>query len=81
MKTCGTCKYRGEPITFWDYEVCDDITTSYFACERIKHDKNFEGYPGLAAKVRDGSGYMARLCVESDFGCSLWEPKEDGKDG
>lgn len=79
-KTCGTCKYRGEPITheWWD-EKKDDMVTrqTYFLCALIKHINGEYGerdyMPGLGAGVIDGSGYHAALCVESDFGCNRYE--------
>ena len=82
-KTCGTCKYRGEPIEheYWD-EAEDDMVArqTYFLCELIKHingSYSAENYkPGLGAGVTDGSGYYAALCVESDFGCNRWEQKK-----
>ena len=72
MNTCGTCKWRGTPI---------ENAEGYFLCDRIMQ-KNSAGYiyegelpKGEKAAVIDGSGYYAALCVESDFGCNLWEPK------
>lgn len=74
METCGTCKYRGDPIDDWDGR--EDGRTDYFLCARIKHinkSGSFAYEPGQHAGVKDGSGYHAALCVESDFGCTLWE--------
>ena len=85
--TCGTCKYRGKPITESDFGTFDDsdpsayrkVDTGYFLCDMIRHinggDPN--GYErGLPAGVSDGSGYQAAFCVSSDFGCNRWEWRE-----
>ena len=74
-RTCGTCKHKGEAIP-------DDLgePTTYFLCGRVQfyyelgYNKRFG--PGERALVQDGSGYAAALCVEDDFGCNLWEPKD-----
>jgi hypothetical protein len=79
-KTCGTCRHRGKPITKYDYEKNKSVDTGYFLCDRIRHgnrDIRYEDIPrGEYAAVIDGSGYHAALCVESDFGCTLWEAKK-----
>ena len=56
------------------------VELTYFLCARIKMadeiiSEDSERYqpPGSKAVVTDGSGYYAALCVESDFGCNLWE--------
>ena len=73
MNTCGTCKHRGEPVVAND---CDgECPTTYFLCDRAKHDEEWKYLPGQGAVVTDGSGYYAALCVENDFGCNLWEGK------
>lgn len=74
--TCGTCKYRGEEIEAYDDEG-DDMKTGYFLCDLIKHTNGDRPHytKGLGAGVKDGSGYYAALCVESDFGCNRWEAK------
>lgn len=87
MNTCGTCKYRGEPVEheYWD-EKKDDLVTrqTYFLCDLIKHingDGGEKDYaPGMGAGVKDGSGYYAALCVEEDFGCNKWEPSPDTRE-
>jgi hypothetical protein len=70
-KICGNCKYRGDEI-----EMClgEDRDFEYggsgfFLCTRILHDENYTPEKGSGAVVQDGSGYHAKLCVESDFGC------------
>ena len=77
MNTCGTCKHRGEPImtNAWDSDDLEEYPTTYFLCDRIKHDDGWKYLAGQWAVVTDGSGYKAALCVESDFGCNLWEGK------
>lgn len=82
MNTCGTCKYRGEPIehSYWDEATDKEVEGStYFLCDLIKHingEYGAENYKaGLGAGVKDGSGYFAALCVEEDFGCNKWAPK------
>ena len=78
MNTCGTCRFRGDAIERYSKEDGKDVATSYFLCQKIKHlngdEFNYDDYPkGLLAGVIDGSGYHAVLCVETDFGCNLWE--------
>ena len=77
MNTCGTCKYRGERIDVmdWGSDYFDNNPITYFLCDRIKHDKGWKYRATQGAVVTDGSGYKAALCVESDFGCNLWEGK------
>jgi hypothetical protein len=76
METCGTCKYRGQQIEGdWDDEAMAPKLTDYFACELIKHDAEYQYLPKAGAVVTDGSGCMAKLCVEEDFGCNRWEAK------
>ncbi len=80
MNTCGTCKYKGKTITKLGDDKSDweDIPTSFFLCNRIKHGNHSYGKGnerGEHAQVTDGSGYYAALCVEDDFGCILWEKK------
>ena len=79
MGNCGECKYRGEPIikTDWSNDDITEIDTGYFLCELIKHDKENRYPKNEGFIVQDGSGYIASLCVESDFGCIKWE-KADG---
>ena len=72
---CGNCKFKGKPVTRFDYEKCEDVETGYFACDLIKHDEGNKYLPKLGAVVVDGSGYFAALCVESDFGCNKWSDK------
>ena len=69
-----------------NYLDSEPVTLSYFLCKRIEmssaiisedrgdYPTNYEE-PGKTAVVTDGSGYYAALCVESDFGCNLWESK------
>ena len=77
MSTCETCKHRGDdPIT-----VCNERTdwdakpSTYYECKRATHDERYDYEPGQQAVVTDGSGYMAKLCVENTFGCNRWEAK------
>jgi hypothetical protein len=77
MNTCATCKHRGkEPI-----EACngrtnwDCVPSTYYECKMATHDKRADYEPGHQALVIDGSGYMAKLCVELTFGCNKWEAK------
>lgn len=79
MNTCGTCKYRGEPLEMRNPDEDSGdymIPSSYFACDLIKHDEGYRYKPKAGAVVVDGSGYTATLCVEEDFGCNRWFPKE-----
>jgi hypothetical protein len=73
-KTCGTCKFRGKPVEYKGWSE-DEKPTSYFLCDRIKHDTEWAYLAGQGALVEDGSGYHAALCVEDDFGCNKWEAK------
>lgn len=76
MNTCGTCKHRGKNITQPDYETYGpDRPTTFFLCDRVNFDdEHGRATPtGGKAYVVDGSGYYAALCVETDFGCNLWE--------
>ena len=75
LKTCGTCKYLGKEVEAFDYEKDETCKTGFFLCSRIMHDKRWKYHKGDKAVVEDGSGYHAALCVESDFGCNLWEAK------
>lgn len=76
MNTCGTCKYRGEPIQPEDWDNGGKrAETTYFLCDRIKHDDRWSYMRNQGAVVVDGSGYYAVLCVEDDFGCNKWEAK------
>ena len=43
--------------------------SGFFLCQRILHDADYRPEKGAGAVVQDGSGYHAKLCVESDFGC------------
>ena len=72
MNTCGTCKFRGDPVQGADYKP-----STYFLCARIKEGGRlwYDSSPGKGAFVEDGSGLYAALCVESDFGCNRWEAK------
>jgi hypothetical protein len=77
MNTCKTCKFKGEEISVWDYELDEPIekNTGYFSCNRIKHGgvKDDNHKLGNQACVVDGSGYYAALITEDTFGCILWE--------
>ena len=76
--TCGTCRYRGVPANECEMGRIEDggKQCTYFLCGRIEQKPNYWVYPaGKKAMVKDGSGYYAALCVETDFGCSLWEAK------
>ncbi len=76
-KTCGMCKHKGEAITKYDCGEITDIDTGYFMCDLIEHDDGWQYKQGQKAVVTDGSGYMATLCVENDFGCVRWESNEN----
>ncbi len=81
-QTCGTCRFRGEALTFTDED--DDFKekqTDYFLCGQIKHYRGsgwgYERPPRAevgSSYVVDGSGYHAALCVAEDFGCNRWAP-------
>ena len=68
-----------------NYLGSDKMKLSYSLCGKIQMSKEIisdqDDYPtnweepGSKAVVTDGSGYYAALCVESDFGCNLWEIK------
>lgn len=78
-KTCGTCRFRGEPILI-DNEKYEDVESGFFLCDLIKHFAEMHGrVTGLpkqsGAVVIDGSDYYAALCVENEFGCNKWEAK------
>lgn len=79
-KTCGNCRFKGKPITYFDYGKGDpcgvEVDSGHFLCDRIKHEErsSYE-IPKTGAYVVDGSGYYAALCVADDFGCNLWEAK------
>lgn len=75
-KLCGNCKYLGKEVTGYD-EDFNDVAKGYFACDLIKHDKQWKYEPKAGAVVVDGSGYSAALCVEADFGCNRWEEKPE----
>jgi hypothetical protein len=68
--------FRGEVINKND-EDYDPVPTSYFLCDLIGHDYDYDYEEGLGAAVTDGSGYFAALCVEEDFGCNRWEHEQD----
>ena len=74
-KICGNCKHLGEAVTNYSYETDKDEPTSYFVCGLIKRVDRSELKSGQVAKLQDGSDYYARLLVESDFGCNLFEGK------
>ena len=75
MNTCGTCKHRGDVIKKENFETFECNSTTFFLCNRIKHDHRYQYAIQELAVVIDGSGYHAALCVENDFGCNLWEVK------
>lgn len=90
MNTCGTCKYRGKEMVGYkpiydakgNYVDAEKVPLTYFLCGRVKmsdeiiyEDSGRWQEPGSKAVVTDGSGYYAALCVENDFGCTLWEGK------
>lgn len=76
--TCGTCKYRGKPITRHGDEASnwENVDTGYFLCEQIKH-QHADRKPTSVAFVQDGSDYYAALCVADEFGCNQWAPVVD----
>lgn len=78
-RLCGTCRH---------WKEAKGEGGSYFGeCWRIIHDvhRDCEGPPngmdsGILchkAVVIDGSGYAAALRTQDDFGCVLWEPREE----
>jgi hypothetical protein len=75
MNTCGTCRFKGKNIERDNPETFEVEPTKFFLCERIKHVPSGVSKDD-GAFVIDGSGYYAALCVDDDFGCKLWEPKE-----
>lgn len=76
MNTCGNCKFKGDPIMTWINDYEDEVSSGYFACQRVKHEKlSTDIASGQGAFVKDGSGYYAALCVEDDFACNRWEEK------
>lgn len=77
-QTCGNCAYRGEEIEADDpTDPTETIGTGYFLCGRAKMLEHlYRPHPkGEGAFVKDGSGYFAALCVETDFACNRWAPK------
>lgn len=79
---CGTCKFRGEPLTWCDDEEYVEKPTRYRVCERLKHlqEHPCNGEEDIRfsteiAGVMDGSSYKASAVVTDEFGCVLWEPK------
>ena len=86
MSTCGTCRHRGEAIKTnhapdgrW---MAEPVDTAFFLCDLIKHTGT-ESELGLevdktGARVVDGSGYFAALCVADDFGCNRWAAIAEG---
>lgn len=79
-RICGNCKHLGKEITVFaecpETGKYDYIGTGYFICGLVKMTGDDELKKGAGAVVQDGSDYMARLLVESDFGCKLFEGKE-----
>lgn len=83
MNRCETCRHRGDdPLEtgYWDEEKDEYVERhTYYECKRVAHgnaDYGKENHkPGEKALAVDGSGYHAKLVVENDFGCVLWEPK------
>lgn len=77
-KTCGNCKYLGEPILIYNEDYTDEVPTGYFVCGLAQHVGMKTELPvnkKLKAAVIDGSGYHAALCVVEDFGCNQWTQK------
>lgn len=81
QKACGNCKHRGnDPVDVYRYDpdtLEEILSMSYYECKRVAHgNQKSPGYePGQKALAVDGSGYWARLVVENDFCCKLWEAK------
>lgn len=80
MKTCATCKHRGdEPLEYGRYDDdYNDLPITYYECKKVAHGNksSTNAYePGQGALAVDGSGYHAALCVELTFGCVLHEDK------
>lgn len=81
MNRCATCKHRSSD--FVDTYRCDEdgneLPVTYYACLKVEHGNGGSGEDsykaGKKALAVDGSGYSARLVVEADFGCVLWEAK------
>ncbi len=81
MKTCGTCRHWGvdlrnsrqDTLAGWvDQKRCYRIADSsehVFDNEHVLDDE--------PAYTQDGSGYFSALLTKPDFGCVLWEPKND----
>ena len=83
MNTCANCR-------FWDPEESEH-TKGFHDCKRIPmKEKVFEWsgeevmtwkpksqYQGITAYVQDASGYRAILTTQADFGCTLFESKEE----
>lgn len=74
MNTCGTCKYKGDAIEGWDDDMDKYGPTGFFLCTFIEQKIRGEEAK-TKAYVKDGSDYYAALCVDDDFGCTLWEGK------
>lgn len=86
-KTCGNCKFKGEPIKLdckFNEETWEDGITGFFKCDLVKQGLEHSSFLGDTvdlttenpiAFVQDGSGYFAALCVSADFGCNQWEEK------
>lgn len=73
MNTCATCKHFGPAVTEWSEDEFNDVPTRFHVCQWIEHNKDAVAHWPKAAYVKDGSGYMAALCVRDDFGCIDWE--------
>jgi hypothetical protein len=88
---CGTCRFWGTEQDAIDNEMfrsCKAVihdSKSFTANDSQEWHDDEEINKELRelreankAAVRDGSGYWAALKVREDFGCILWEPKEQG---
>jgi hypothetical protein len=83
MSNCKTCQWFGEKVEDEDLHVCERIRGPRDWGYRWQDDKRVRFYEDTdevfdePAEVMDGSGYTATLRVKPDFGCVLWEAKEE----
>lgn len=79
-KICGTCRHWKEPDGN-DRFPCGWNSSIYGRCNRLGMNFDGEQERGDIAGVEDGSGYHAAVRCKTDFGCKLWESKdEDNRD-
>lgn len=60
------------------YEAANEADKLYGHCDAIRMGPTSAGEPLPLAQVLDGSRYMANLFTLPDFGCVLWQAKDEG---